>query len=776
MRDPDLRNVAGAEARGYRGFGGTIATRSSQSTPWWPQPKRARSGAPNVVVILVDDLGFSDVSPFGSEIDTPAVQELAETGYRFSNFHATPLCSPSRAALLTGANPHRAGFGMVAHADPGYPGYRMLLPEDLPTLAETYQANGYSTFMVGKWHLTLESLMHDGADRSSWPVQRGFDHYFGSMDGFTTLYHPHRIIRDNTVVTEEFDDDEYLTDRLTDEAIAMISGLRASSATRPFFLYFAHQAVHGPVQAKPGDIEKYRGAYDEGWARVRAARFDRQLSSGLFPAGTPASNSADDANVPEWDELDDESKQLFARHMEVYAAAVDGVDQSVARLVEYLKEIGEYENTILVFTSDNGGTAEGGTEGTRSYFSEFLHPAGVPADWVTDVERPLDEMGGPRVHGHYPAGWANVSNTPFRMYKGSTYEGGVHTPLIVSWPDGLPRDNKADDGMRREFTYITDLMPTLLELAGAERPKQLRGTPTGPVDGVSFADILRDPAAAAHREGQYLALVHQRAFFRDKYKAVAPELSVKDDDLSDWELYNLEADPAETQNIAKDHPELVAELAEEWRRAAWYNTVFPLGDDISLFEQRPSTDLEFSQPVTIRPGTPTLERWRSSRLVNLRSFVVEVELAGSLGDGVLFSHGDQGGGYVLWAEAGDITLSYNAYGAMHRQCVKGVESANRVTVTFDALPEFAWSIRLEIDGEEMITLPRVPMLVGMAPFTGISVGFDGGGPVDWDLHQRQGSFHHSGSLRWVRYVPGAKAEYNREVILAIDDITARLLD
>jgi len=380
--------VSTPPSRGYEGFGGTVRELGSESTPWWPEPRRARPGAPNVVVVLVDDLGFSDLSPFGSEIDTPYARALAESGYRFTNYHSTPLCSPSRAALMTGRNPHRAGFAMVAHIDPGYPGYRMEIPQDVPTLAESFRAGGYATFMVGKWHLTIESKLHDGADKSSWPLQRGFDRYYGSMDGFTSLFHPHRLISDNGPVPDEgFPDDFYLTDALTDRAIGMINGLRANDADKPFFLYFAHQAVHGPVQAKPEDIAKYRGRYDEGWEPVRKERFARQLRDGLFPEGTRPS----DPDLPPWEGPTD----LYARHMEVYAAAVDAVDQSLGRLVEHLKRIGEYENTIIVVTSDNGATAEGGPDGTRSYFSQFVNLAGLPGDWCPDVPRDLDLIGGP---------------------------------------------------------------------------------------------------------------------------------------------------------------------------------------------------------------------------------------------------------------------------------------------------------------------------------------------------------------------------------------------
>lgn len=778
MTRPDLRGVGDAKPRGYDGFGGVVSPRADESVPWWPTPHGAPAGAPNVVVVLVDDMGFSDVSPFGGEIDTPAVQALAEAGYRFSGFHATPLCSPSRAALLTGANPHRAGYGYVVHADPGFPGFRMLLPDDLPTLAESFHAGGYATFMVGKWHLTRESLMHDGADRSSWPVQRGFDHYFGCMDGFTTLYHPHRLVRDNTVVTEQFADDAYLTDRLTDEALGMIDAHRASNPSAPFFLYFAHHAVHGPVQAKPADIEKYRGRYDRGWDVIREERFARQVHAGLFPdtAQVSPSDPADTMGVPAWNDLDDDRKALFARHMEVYAAAVDAVDQSLARLVAHLKDIGEYDNTIIVFASDNGGTGEGGIDGTRSYFSRFVDLAGLPADWVADVPRPLDELGGPRVHGHYPRGWAHVSNTPFRLYKGSVYEGGVHTPLIVSWPQGMPRAAD-DDGIRRRFAYITDIAPTLLELAGVPRPDRLRGVEVAPADGVSLASLLRTPDRRpdADHHDQYLAHMSQRAFFAGRFKAVAPDLPDTGDDPATWQLYDIAADPAEVVDIAAAHPDVVADLAERWRKAAWHNTVFPLATH-TMLSTRPATERALAQPVTLRPGTPTLERWRSARLTRLRSFTVDAAVSGGVADGVLFSHGDQGGGYVVYAEDGDLCLSYNAYGDMHRVHATAPTSATRVVARFDALPDVAWRIRVDVDGTTLLQIPHVPMLVGMSPFTGISVGFDGGGPVDWALHTRHGTFPYTGTLHAVTYTPGPHAAYDDEIIAAIDDAGARLLD
>lgn len=765
----------GYPSRGYERFAGVAAEVASASTPAWPPRRRAREGAPNVVVVLLDDLGFSDLSPFGSEIATPAVQELADTGYRFTNYHSTPVCSPARAALLTGLNPHRAGFASVVHADPGFPGYVMEIAEDVPTIAQSFRESGYATFMVGKWHLTTESKMNDGADKSSWPLQRGFDRYYGSMDGFTTLFHPHRLVSDNSpVIVDDYPDDYYLTDDLTDRALGMVRALRANDADKPFFLYVAHHAVHGPIQAKRQDIEKYRGAYERGWDHVRSERFSRQVRDGLFPAATePAPGDT------AWDDLSDEQRDLFARYMEVYAAAVDSVDQNLARLLDELRALGEYENTIVVVASDNGGTGEGGPEGTRSYFSRFVQLAGLPADWERDVDRDPDLIGGPRVHAHYPAGWARVSNTPFRLYKGSTYEGGIRVPLVVSWPAGLPRA-EGDDGIRPQYAYVTDLGQTLLELAGVPRAASPHE-----VDGIPFAGVLRDAAAAPARTTQYSEFAGNRAYSRGPWKIVTAHRWGDAYDDAEWRLYDTSSDPTELIDLSAEDPELVAELAEEWRRAAWWNTVFPLDDDGSLFTHRPSTELELERPVTLYPGTATLERFRSAKLTKLRSFDIVVRADFGSGDGVLVAHGDQGGGYALSVRNHMLELAYNEYGRMRRASAAlgalATAGETEVLLRFVAEPGLRWRVSAWAGADpagasRLFELEPVLQLLGMAPFTGISVGLDRGGPVDWDRHVLHRSDPFQGALRWVRYVPGERAPENPEVIIPVEAAVARIYE
>ncbi|WP_336992848.1 sulfatase-like hydrolase/transferase [Leucobacter sp. VD1] len=768
------------DVRGYEGFGGAVEELASASTPWYPEPVRAATGAPNIVVILVDDLGFSDLAPFGGEIDTPHIDSLAQHGWTFTGYRTAPLCSPARASLLTGLNPHRAGFGLVAHVDPGYPGYTCQLPEDSATLPESLRAGGYATFMVGKWHLTVESRMHDGADKSSWPLQRGFDRYYGCMDGFTTQYHPHRLVRDNSVVdVPEFADDYFLTDDLTEQAIAMIDELRVNDAEKPFLLYFAHTAVHGPVQAKPTDIEKYRGRYEAGWDALRAERFARQRQLGIVPEGAvlPDDDRAGAGRIPSWDDLDLSERELFARHMEVYAASVDEVDQSLGRLVARLEELGELDNTIIVVASDNGGTAEGGLGGTRSYFSQFLAGLPMPEGWVRDVPRPVDLIGGPRVHGHYPAGWARVSNTPFRSFKGSLYEGGVHAPLIVSWPAAPEEFGPA--GKRHQDAFVSDLAPTLLELAGVAPLAQRAGLPTLGFDGASLAPMLRD-AAAPGRERQYFEVAGSRALVDDGWKAIAPvppTAGVADPD--EWELYHLAEDPTETRDLSADQPQRVARLAECWREEAWRNTVFPLADDGSLFSNRPETELPLAEPVTLVPFRPPLERFRAAQLTVLKSFAVEASLVlGEGAAGVVVAHGDQGGGYLLAIEDGAPLISFNAYGEMHRVRGEVLEpGARELVLRVDELEGLRWRLRLEVDGVLSAEIPEVPMLLGMAPFTGISAGYDYGGPVDWELHERHRTFRFcGGDIARLRYLPGARSRHDRTVIHAIGAAAAAVAE
>ncbi|MFD7296267.1 arylsulfatase [Streptomyces sp. NPDC059897] len=761
----------------YENFPGHVGRTFAESRPAWPERRTPPAGAPNIVLVYLDDMGFSDIGPFGAEVPTPTLDALADRGVRLTNYHTQPLCSPARAALLTGCNPHRVGYAMVANADPGFPGYGMEIADDFPTLARTLRDSGYATYAVGKWHLSRDASSNAAADRANWPLQKGFDQYYGVLEGLTNLFHPHQLVRDNSPLDiDAFPEDYYYTDDITDQAISMVTSLRAHDPDKPFFLYLAHNAVHAPLQAKQADIDRHRGRYDEGWDALRAARFARQKAAGLFPDDTelPPRNTEVGADVGAWDALTAEEQRLCARYMEVYAAMVDNVDQNLGRLVDTLKALGELDSTIIVFTSDNGGSGEGGAEGSRSYFSRFAHHPRLPADWPVDVGRDPDLIGGPRSLVHYPRGWAMASNTPFRLYKRHTYAGGVRVPFLISWPDGLRR-SAGDDGIRHEYQYVTDIAPTLLELAGIQRP--LEGVQEQ--DGSSFAPVLTDPGTDSTHPEQYCEMTGNRSYYRDGHKLVTLHRPGVPYDDSEWALYDIRTDPTEIHDLADRHPEIVKELSAAWEAAAWANGVFPLPDASGALAVRGPAEERLSRPVTLLPGTPELERYRSSRLIAFRSFTVRVELAAyEEGDsGVLVSHGDQGGGYSLYVEGGRLRFAYNEYGALRETDAGPLPPGTRtVRLTATAEPGLRWRFTLCVDGAERATTPSVHQLIGMAPFQGISVGLDRKSPVSWPLHERHGVFRYTGALRSVTYEPGtpgpdspqAVAEALREAAAAFE--------
>jgi len=740
------------------GFGGRITRTFAGSEGWWPERAVAPEGAPNVVVVLVDDLGFADLGCYGSEIPTPNIDALAAGGLRFTNFHATPMCSPSRASLLTGVNHHRAGVGTVAHVDPGFPGYASEIAADAATTAEILRAQGYATFALGKWHLTKDSDCSDAGPRHSWPCQRGFDRFYGFLDAFTNLHQPHRLTEDNHhVLIDDYPDDYYLTDDLTDRAISMIRERKASNPRQPFFCYLAHGAVHAPLHAKAVDIERQRGRYEAGWDALRQARYERQLATGVLTPGTvlPPRNAEAGDDVRAWGELTADEQRLFARHMEVYAAMVDNIDQNMGRLVQALGDLGELDNTIVIFTSDNGASREGEVTGTSAYYVHLLQGDDVDAD----LER-IDALGGPTTTPHYPRGWAMASGTPFRLYKINTHAGGHTVPFVVSWPVGLQARGVEPGSFRRQWTHLTDLLPTLLDVIGVHHPSTTDDRWLVP-DGVSFAPVLVDPAVPNAHTEQYEEMNGHRSYRRDGWEIVTRHPALTSFEGERWELYDLDADPTETLDLADAHPETVAELAAAWEAEAQRNHVYPLDEGANLkYLLRPERSAVFGEPVRIVAGTPTLERWRSVQLVWFRSCVIDIELTTTAGDqGVLVAHGDQGAGYLAYVLDGHVWFAHNdGRGGIRTLDAGPLEPGSHVVRVDLAAPGgWVWDVTLSVDGEARGTLPGVTQLFGMAPFEGIDVGIDRRSPVSWELYERFGPFPFTGTLRAVTYTPGALA-------------------
>lgn len=726
----------------YAGFAGTVKRTVAGSTPAWPERPDPR-GKPNVVVVLTDDLGFADLGCFGSEIATPHLDALASRGLQYTNFHVTPMCSPTRAALLTGLNPHLAGVGHVAHSDPGFPGYAMELADNAVTLAEVLRGHGYATLMVGKWHLAKDSDCSDAGPRHSWPCQRGFDRFYGFLDGFTNLHHPHRLVRDNTAVpVDTYPEGYYLTDDLTDEAISMVRSVKASDPSKPFFLYFAHGAVHAPLHAKADDIARYDGRYRLGWDALREQRFTRQRELGVVEEGTalPPRNSERGHEVVAWDALPADQQELFAKYMAVYAAMVDNVDQQFGRLMEAVAGLGELDNTIVLFTSDNGASREGEAEGTTAYYQHLLGAT----DTAADLAR-LDEIGGPTTTPHYPRGWAMASGTPYRLYKINTHAGGHSVPMLLAGP-GVPAGER-----RRQFAHVTDVLPTVLDLLDLDRPTHRHGVELHPLAGSSLRPTIASPDAPSQHTEQHYEMVGNRGYYRDGWEVVTDHRPLTPITDAEWELYDLTTDPTETHDLAASHPERVAELAAAWEAAAWANQVYPLDEGSGTkFLQRPARSDVYGEPVTLYPGTPTLERWRAQQLVANRSFTVTVRLR-SLGEGVLVAHGDQGGGYSLAVAEGSLVFHHND-GRGQVRSLSG-PTGLLVEALFTAPGGGTWSVALRVDGTEVTSGEGFTILFPMAPFQGIDVGIDRKSPVVWE----RGSAPYTGEIASVRYEPGAPA-------------------
>jgi arylsulfatase A-like enzyme len=718
------------------------------STPHWPE--RPQPPRTNVVVVLADDLGFADLGCYGSEIATPHLDRLAAEGLRFTSFHVTPMCSPTRAALLTGRDPHSVGVGHVAHSDPGFPGYAMELAGDVATLAEVLRDNGWTTLMAGKWHLAKDSDCGDAGPRHSWPCQRGFDRFYGFLDGFTNLHHPHRLLRDNSPVeVDAYPEGYYLTDDLTDQAISMIKAAKASDPSRPFFLYLAHGAVHAPLHAKDVDIARYADRYREGWDRLREERFARQQQLGVVAPETVMAprNSEAGNDVRAWDELPPEQQELFARYMAVYAAMVDNVDQQFGRLRQALEDLGEWDDTVVLFTSDNGASREGEAEGTTAYYQHLLGTTDLEADLAR-----LDEIGGPTTTPHYPRGWAMASGTPFRLYKINTHAGGHSVPMVLKAP-GTPDPG----GLRRQWQHVTDVLPTVLDLVGVKHPTTRLGQELRPPTGSSFVPVIGSADTdSTHRE-QLFEMVGHRGYYRDGWEVVTLHRPFTHFTDEEWELYDLTTDPTELRDLAREHPERLRELADAWEAGARAGQVYPLDEGSGVkFLQRPPRSDVFSETVRLLPGTPTLERWRSQQLVANRAFTVTVEL-GSVADGVLVSHGDQGGGYLLHVLDGSLRFAHNDGRGRLRELDGGPLTGHRVEARFTAPGGGTWSVALVVDGDEVAAGEGYPLLYPMAPFEGIDVGIDRRSPVSWELRQAHGTFPYAGELRSVTYEPGEHA-------------------
>ncbi|PYM14960.1 MAG: arylsulfatase [Candidatus Rokuibacteriota bacterium] len=736
------------------GFRGRVERTRADSEPWWPTPARAPRGAPNIVIVYMDDMGYSDPRCFGSEIDTPNIDALAARGLRFNHYTTHPICSPARAALLTGRNAHAVGTGWLANNNAGFPGYTGEIPLDAATQAETLRAGGYATMMVGKWHNTPGPLSLPSSVKDSWPTQRGFEQFYGFMEGETSFFFPARLMLGNTLLPiDEYPPDYYATDDWMDKAIAFVREHRVASPDTPFFLYVANNAVHAPFQAKAKDLAKYRGRYDEGWTRIREARFRRQLELGLIPPDTRLAPS--DPMVCPWDATDPADRPLFTRHMETYAAMLDCADQNLGRLVAFLRELGELDNTIVVFSSDNGGTHSGGPIGSIYNNRRF---SGLPEDPIERERERLDLIGGPRSNALYPTGWGQVSNTPFPTYKTYTGGGGRRVSFVVSWPARI-----ADAGaIRSHFVHVTDVMPTLLELASVPPLADVNGRRARELHGRSFAAALLDAEAPSPRREQYYECWSNRGFYRDGWLARSLQKRGEPIDLDSWTLHDLTRDFSESVDVRELHPQKLRELVLAFDDVAWANLVYPLDNRTMVQKMSDGAARGATAAGVARrfpPGTQTAHRAIVVPLISDRSYRIRATFVWRDADqGVIWAIGEQIGGMVLFVEDAELRLCYNGYGEWSELPAVALTAGEiEATLEYEALGKRQGQGRILVDGIAKTPWQSLSPTLMVGFHEGLDVGIDRRAPVSWDVFEKHGTFPYTGTIHGVTIEPGPRA-------------------
>jgi arylsulfatase A-like enzyme len=710
-------------------FGGTIGRTHAESTPWWPTPAHPGERAPNVVVVLLDDLGFAQLGCYGSDIETPNIDRLAAGGLQFTNFHVTPLCSPTRASLLTGRNHHTVGMRSVSNFNSGYPHMRGHVSDHAATMAEVLRGAGYTTFALGKWHLCQMESSSAAGPYDQWPCQRGFDRFYGFLDGETDQFTPELVYDNHAVAPPRSPAEGYhLSEDLVDHAISFIHDTTSIRPDRPFFTYLAFGATHAPHQAPAAYLDKYRGRFDAGWDDARERWFARQVERGLVPPQTELAPR--NPGVEPWDELPENHRRLACRLQEAFAAFLDHTDAQIGRLVDELEALGQLDNTLIVLMSDNGASQEGGPFGVLHEMKFFNFIMETPDE---AVDR-LDDIGGPSSHANYPWGWAQAGNAPFKWYKQNTHEGGVHVPLIVHWPETIAGDAVGE--LRHQFHHVTDIAPTIYDAVGVTPPEVYRGLEQLPLAGTSMRYLFdAGPAAAGaptRKQVQYFEMMGHRAIYADGWKAVTrhePGVAFDDDR---WELYHVAEDLSECRDRADAMPDKVAELVALWWEEAEAHGVLPLDDrTLELFGARfrDRSPHPADRRYTYRPPMTPLPAQVAAQIGG-RSWDLRAVIDRPAGaNGVLYATGNENSGLSVFVDGDSLVFDYNCFGDHHV-----IESAVEVPVGSSVVGvEFrragaGGEATLVIDGEACGTL-AVPFVMRMISSVGASVGHDHGSPV-----------------------------------------------
>ncbi|MGI9600360.1 MAG: sulfatase-like hydrolase/transferase [Acidimicrobiales bacterium] len=708
----------------YGEFSGTIGKTVADSEASFTEPAHPGEDAPNVVVVLFDDLGFAQLGCYGSTLATPNCDALADKGLRYTNFHVTPLCSPTRAALLTGRNHHTVGMRAVSNFNTGFPNMRGHISNHAATMAEVLHHEGFATFCVGKWHLAPMEQCSAAGPVDQWPIQRGFDRFYGFLDGETDQFSPSLTYDNHHIDPPRTPDQGYhFSEDMIDKAIEFIHDSKAVRPDRPFFLYAAFGATHAPHQAPEEYLDRWRGQFDDGWDVAREQWFARQVEMGLLPDGVQLAPR--NPGVDAWDDMPDNQQLLAARLQEAFAAFLEHTDAQIGRLVDSLRDLGELDNTVLMVLADNGASQEGGPFGVLHEMKFFNGMLETPDEAVDH----LDEIGGPHSHSNYPWGWAQAGNTPFKWYKQNTHEGGVHVPLVMHWPDRITDHG----GLRHQFHHVNDVAATVYDLLGITAPEIYRGVEQMPVSGTSMAYTLDDATAPTAKPIQYFEMGGHRGLWHDGWKAVTRHVAgvAFDDDV--WELYHVDTDPSECNDLAEENPDKLAELIGLWWEQAEAEGVLPLDDRmVELFGARfrDRSPHPTDRHYVYRPPMSPLAA-QAAAPINGRSYDMKAEITRTAGDnGVLYATGTQNAGISFFVHDDHLVFDYNAFDA-HTVVTSAEpvpEGDSVVEVQVRRTGRSTGTITLLIDGQS-VAHDEIPLFLGMMSSTGPTVGSDGGSAV-----------------------------------------------
>jgi len=720
-------------------FKGHIGRKAKDSTKDFPKAAQAPQGAPNVLLIMTDDVGFGASSTFGGPIPTPTFDRLAKAGLRYNQFHTTALCSPTRAALLSGRNHHSAATGIIMELGTGFPGYNSLMPKSVGTFAEVLKQHGYNTAWYGKNHNVPDWHTSQAGPYDLWPTGLGFEYFYGFIGGDTNQWQPALVENIKPIEPPHEKKDYFFDVDMADHAIARLRMLHAVAPQKPWLTYYVPGTAHAPHHAPKDWIAKFKGRFDQGWDKVREETLERQKKLGVVPANTKL--TARSEGLPAWDPLSADQKRLFARMMEVYAAALSHCDHQMGRILDAIDEMGDLDNTLVIYIQgDNGASAEGGMQGLLNEMTMFN---AIPES-LTEVLRRMDELGSDKTFNHYPAAWAHAMGTPFQWTKQiSSHFGGTRNGLVISWPARI----KDKGGIRTQFHHVIDIAPTILEAVGVPMPATLNGVAQKPIEGVSMMYTFDQPNAPSTHRTQYFEMFANRGIYSDGWVAattppIAPWVSIaKPVDVDDykWELYNVAEDFSQAVNLADKEPAKLRELQDLfWIEAARHN-VLPIDNSrVERFDvtNRPSLNAGRAE-FTYYPGMVRIPEGSAPDVKNKSfSLTAEIEVPPTGAQGLIATHGGRFAGWGLYLLGGKPVFHYNLAG-VERYSVAGKEKlapgkhSVKMAFRYDGGgPSKGGQATLSVDGKT-VAESRFPRTIGyrMSLDETLDIGEDTGTPV-----------------------------------------------